>query len=856
MRYVRAPAQVLAWVIAVGLGVGLATCPARAKPRRRQDPSTPGCARVAAAGPADCGGVSSGTVDSVVGGSGVLESCAGTSEGVSSGGRETKTALDTTCATGSSAQVQLQADEVVVQGFSGIGLGDVRKVQGASQVSDVKLRGNVRLWWCDLWLRAQAVHMDGTGLRAEGPGLLSLCACEKAPVLLGFRRVQVARSGDIELVSPYVRVGKVPIGWLPWLWLRPRDKVAFLWPKLGWRGDGGLFVGSGVHIPWRDGRGQLAWADVSVAGYSRGGGQLEVDVRTPGSASLVRWDKMGGELLRVRSGGVYGARGAHGAGERAGAIFSGGVGWYADVSQGSRGASGLVVLNEGAKPNDEGWLHLDVRPDAQLFLRTGVAVAGPRAALSRRADLAGFVGLGGLAVGPQVLLDANGVVSRGLTWRVGADFLRLEGTQLANIPLGWVNADQVQLGWAQEGADARAFQLAGVRAEVAAAHWFGPVRARVSTGFSVADELVTTRAVTAQNRTQTVDTTRRYGDFAVGAFGELAMVLVRNYDIVQHEIEPYVGAMLLEALGSDVTDIGDAGNADYAYTNVHARFRPAPMTSGHYVGTWIGGRTSFGRAGELWQGRFNASVGTAARARTGFGDRTTRRSEGPGLPPGSDGDTVQDTVQDGVQGVFGSGGEEFLPPLIFRGTGGVVAGYWRTSADVKGVTEAGKTGYSAVISTGISTVVSGEGAIGGGSDAGVVSARTAKHMNGVGLPAGSEPGFELGVDLSTRSHNATALVWMLEQAEQPFGAIRSLQEVSQQLSVSGTSLGMFGGLAFGAGVQWQARLDWDVTTGRWLSHGTGLVWTHPCGCFQGHIGMSQRRGRPGLDGWVGVQGRM
>ncbi len=260
----------------------------------------------------------------------------------------------------------------------------------------IELVGDVDVWCGPYQLRSESMQIlsEIGQVHVDGPAFLTLCPCDRAPISMGFRRADIRPSGDVTLEEPTLRVGDTPVFWMPWIWLRPPDRIGLLVPRLAWRADGGLLAGPGVRVPWQESDGSQAWIDVYLSGYSRGGFELEPSIVTPSSSTRLRVDRMDGDLVRVLSQGV--SRTTH----------PGGLSWQVDMSRGSRGRTGLMELREAARPFDDGRAFLDLRPSRSTFLQTGMVAAGPRAQ-------------GRLQLGPSLFMDLGGGLGEGMSWQAG-----------------------------------------------------------------------------------------------------------------------------------------------------------------------------------------------------------------------------------------------------------------------------------------------------------------------------------------------------------------------------------------------------------------------------------------------------
>ncbi|HVY27522.1 MAG TPA: hypothetical protein VHB79_13280 [Polyangiaceae bacterium] len=180
------------------------------------------------------------------------------------------------------------------------------------------------------------------GIGVEGGGDIAFCSCDRPPVTLGYRTVTIAPPSDVLIERAVLRVGGVPVFWLPWLWLRSPDRVGLIFPSVEWRGDDGLLLGSGIHVPFDSNQGRPAARalDISGFGYIEGGARVEARLLTPATTSLVRWDYRDGTALGID---------AHGAGSgRAAAIWA----YDADASLGARGRTALSSLEAAARRYD------------------------------------------------------------------------------------------------------------------------------------------------------------------------------------------------------------------------------------------------------------------------------------------------------------------------------------------------------------------------------------------------------------------------------------------------------------------------------------------------------------------------
>ncbi len=180
------------------------------------------------------------------------------------------------------------------------------------------------------------------GLIVDGGGELAFCPCESPPITLGFSRAIVAPPTDLFVEGPTVRLGGVPVMWLPVLWLRSPDRIGMLPPRLAWRGKDGLLAGTGVHFPLGGKRGPtLETLDVSVSGYLKRGIDTEGLLATEHTTTRVRFDYLKQSLLAVDTRGS-----AIGKKTEVGAM------WHIDAVRGPRGRYATLELEPAARPYD------------------------------------------------------------------------------------------------------------------------------------------------------------------------------------------------------------------------------------------------------------------------------------------------------------------------------------------------------------------------------------------------------------------------------------------------------------------------------------------------------------------------
>lgn len=258
------------------------------------------------------------------------------------------------------------------------------------------------------------------GVELEGPGRFALCPCSEPPVAFGFRRARITPDGDLTTTWPRVELHGVPIFALPWLWIRSPEHAGLLPPLLAWRGDDGLLVGSGVHLPWRARDGWPSALDLTAAGFTRGGVELGASAETRTTRSRVEWDHVAGDRLLVQG---HGAVGDAWRGPSDGTAL---LAWDLDAIRGSHARSGTVELDPATRPFDTATAEGSTRGP----LGRGVAALGGvgLAAYARR-------GLGPVAVGPVATSAIGGPLGRAGSWSALANGFVAAGDAVGDVAL-------------------------------------------------------------------------------------------------------------------------------------------------------------------------------------------------------------------------------------------------------------------------------------------------------------------------------------------------------------------------------------------------------------------------------------
>ena len=132
------------------------------------------------------------------------------------------------------------------------------------------------------------------GVALDGGGKVAFCPCFGSPLAVRFRAATIAPPHDLVLRDPVLEVFGVPLAWAPVMWLRSAGRVGILAPDIQWRGADGLFLGEGVHIPWRGGD-LIRGLDLRAGGYVDGGAAVRGTLRTAISETYAGWDFLRGD---------------------------------------------------------------------------------------------------------------------------------------------------------------------------------------------------------------------------------------------------------------------------------------------------------------------------------------------------------------------------------------------------------------------------------------------------------------------------------------------------------------------------------------------------------------------------------
>lgn len=209
------------------------------------------------------------------------------------------------------------------------------------------------------------------GVVLDGDGTVAFCPCLGTPLAVRFRGATVAPPHDLVLKGPVLEVFGVPVAWAPAFWLRSAARFGVLAPEVAWRGTDGLFLGEGVHVPWRNGDATRG-LDLRAGAYAQGGAAVQVAMRTTQSMTHIQWD-----WLHTSGVGID----AHGATAIANGDRGDSVAWSVDALRGRRAVVATTDLDAAARPFDRADAQASWRADGWTF------ASGVRAVSLRGADM-------------------------------------------------------------------------------------------------------------------------------------------------------------------------------------------------------------------------------------------------------------------------------------------------------------------------------------------------------------------------------------------------------------------------------------------------------------------------------------
>lgn len=308
------------------------------------------------------------------------------------------------------------------------------RIEFDSESQELVLRGDVELDSGPFHLTSPDLRLSRSsrGIIVRGKGRLAFCPCLAQPLAITFRGATVAPPGDLFIDRPTLEVFHLPVLWLPFFWLRSKGKVGLLAPTIAYRGQDGLFLGEGVHLPWTPGDTERG-LDFRAGAYLKGGLATEATLTTTHSVTTLRWDHLatgaGTGTTAVASPGndpsdgvTIDARGAVTNGSGTGQPS---LAWDIDALRGQRGVVSTTDLDTASRVFD--------RVSGEATLRSGgwTVASGVRAA-DVRGEAIGEIG----AAGPVASVRRDGTVGDAGAYDARAEVGALTGTSLVTTSFG------------------------------------------------------------------------------------------------------------------------------------------------------------------------------------------------------------------------------------------------------------------------------------------------------------------------------------------------------------------------------------------------------------------------------------
>ncbi|MDB5216403.1 MAG: hypothetical protein JWO86_4330 [Myxococcaceae bacterium] len=457
----------------------------------------------------------------------------------------------------------------------------------------LELIGNVRIDSPPFHLTSQRIRLTRMryGIEVDGKGSLAFCPCLGTPLKVDFDQALVAPPGDLILKNPTLRFYDVPILPLPYFWLRSEEKLGLLPPDLAYRGQDGVYVGGGVHVPWKS-HGEKVTLDLRGGAYVLDGFVVDARLRTVSSTTKIRYDRLPGGAGTTGGAGGAGstsddgllvdARGATSSGEL-------GVSWDADLLRGTRGVASTTELDAAARRWD--------RATAEGALRGGpfVVSVAMRAVTRRGGNLTDVD-----AAGPVTSVRASGAAGSAVTYDA-----TIEGGSLRTSD-GTISRDALSFARAEAGARAVG-TLSALEASIAVRGAADVANGAVHDG--------TDRAGSVRARVG-APLAKRFGG---GSSTTEDADEERGRSPWVHVIDPYAEAAVLHAHGDDLLGMSAARSAsgidgtatllDAGFTTTLGRWSSnEAFEVGGVAGAAFGARGEPTRALPLARGRVAASL--------------------------------------------------------------------------------------------------------------------------------------------------------------------------------------------------------------------------------------------------------
>jgi hypothetical protein len=300
------------------------------------------------------------------------------------------------------------------------------RIELDAESQELVLRGEVELDSAPFHLTSKELRLSRSkrGIVVRGEGRIAFCPCLAQPLAVAFRGATIAPPGDLLIDQPTLEVFHVPVLWLPFFWLRSPGKIGLLAPDIAYRGQDGVFLGEGVHLPWKAGDTQNG-LDLRAGAYLKGGVATEATLKTPASVTTLRWDHLAngtGNLVGVDAadGVAVDARGGM-TGKSAGTSLA----WDVDLLRGQRGVVSTTDIDTASRVFDRAAAETSLHGGGLTFW-SGVRATNPRGD--------GIAELG--AAGPVAGLRRDGTLGDLGAYDAQVEGGTLSGTSLATTSFG------------------------------------------------------------------------------------------------------------------------------------------------------------------------------------------------------------------------------------------------------------------------------------------------------------------------------------------------------------------------------------------------------------------------------------
>jgi len=260
------------------------------------------------------------------------------------------------------------------------------------------------------------IEQRGDRLDVSGASRLALCPCDAPPLSFGLSGATFTR-GELFLRWPRLYVGPLPVFLLPWLWIRPPDRPAFLPPTFTLRAHDGLLLGTGVKLPFRGQDQALRTLELRAAAYLKGGAEISTRLLLPTFSGTLVWDHLQQDRFVANMHGFF----------RLEVRPSVGVRLDLDAIRGPRGLRATPSLDLAARPFDVGVSEISAgwTPSTSTRARLGAGLL-----------LRGRRGEGQIVWGPTASASAQGSAGSRGAWDTNLSLVMLSGGALGSTPLG------------------------------------------------------------------------------------------------------------------------------------------------------------------------------------------------------------------------------------------------------------------------------------------------------------------------------------------------------------------------------------------------------------------------------------